>query len=1601
MNSRLSLRLTLPLLVSIFTALSFINQEGWNTTHASSNSAAKITQGALVAFDASGKPAGQCPLKHTEVKAEVSGFLSRVTVTQEFENPFEEKIEAVYTFPLPQAAAVDDMTMVVGERTIKGKIMQREEAKAAYTEAKSKGQIASLLDQERPNIFTQSVANIMVGQPIKVTISYVETLKYDEGSYEWSFPMVVGPRYNPVSSEAQPAVQTSDENSSAPDASQVTTPALPDETRAGHDISIEVSIDAGVPIDALKSETHEIESERPDERRAIVRLKDKSTIPNKDFVLKYDVAGRQIADGVLTHRAGRDGYFTLILQPPERVTVEDVTPKELVFVLDTSGSMQGFPLEKAKETMMLALDGLYPQDTFNLITFSGDTEILFSKPVPATPENIQKAKKFLEGRQSDGGTEMMKAIRAALKPSDEQDHIRITCFMTDGQVGNDMEIIGEVQKYQNARVFAMGFGYAANRFLLDKMAEYGRGEVEYVTEAVDSSNAARRFHQRVREPLLTDITVEYEGLTVAEVYPQRIPDLFSAKPLILTGRYARGGRGVIRLKGRMSGREFVRDVTVEFPENEPQHDVLATLWARRKIDDLMGQDMQGLQTGKPRDELRMAITQLGLDYRLMTQFTSFVAIEEAVTTDGGEPRRVEVPAYVTSSVVPPGAFMGSATSMVMMSSSSSGINATSASVTRTVEPRDIDNLPLRGRSQQALLETPAGIVPAGANNPADPSQYRISVNGQRPSANSFTVDGVSANIGIAPGGQAPGASAAGTMPGLTVTGGLNGLASLGATKELTIRTFVIDPQYSRVPGGQFEMSTRDGTNEFHGSLFEYFGNDALDANDWFANSRSLPQPARRLNDFGGTFAGPIRKDQTFFFASYEGLRLRQPMTVITDVPSLNARRLAPLGLQPFLQAYPLPTGAETPDGFAEFAASYANPARMDAGSLRIDQMFGNQLKVTARYNYAVSSAGERGTGGSSLNTMNDRSGRIQTLTGSASYIATPNVVIELGANYSRFAIRSSYGLDQFGGATLSTAPGLFASLFSTDNLSSSFDLGGRNSALMAGSEAASVQRQINMVGSTTIISGNHTLKFGADYRRLSPIIGLRTFDRRIYFNGVDQSLTGIATRIGNYTRAGTQRPVFNNLSVYAQDEWKITQRLTLTYGLRWEVNPAPTAGDGQDALAVNQFDDVGQLRLAPRGTRLWKTTYNNFAPRFGLAYQLSQASNRELVLRGGLGIFYDLGNEQAGHAFADSYPFLAGESVFNSALPATLLAAAPPALGSNLPTVVPFAAFDPKLKLPYTLRWHVSLEQALGSSQTISAAYIGAAGRRLLLTETLLDRNPDFSFVRLTSNGAKSDYQSLQLQFSSQSSRGLLAVVSYTLSKSIDDYTQDSASWTILRGDDKRMERGPSDFDVRQVLAGFISYNLPSPLNDGPGNSLLRNWTIGSVFNARSARSVNVVYGFPTTFGFAYLRPDLVSGVPLYLNDPAAAGGRRINPDAFAVPASLRQGTSGRNSLRGFPLYQIDLALQRRFNFNERVNLQFKMEAINLFNHPNFDDPSGNGLSLGTRLSPSDTLRPMPGFGSSAYMFGRNLWGVAGNSFSPFYQPGGSRTFQFALKLEF
>ena len=629
-----------------------------------------------------GKPKGGCPLEHTTVKAAISGGVSQVTVTQRFKNPFSDKIDAVYCFPLPENAAVYDLEMKVGNRTVKGQIHPKDMARKIYENARSQGHVAALLDQERPNIFTQAVANLEPGARVDITISYLEMLPYADGNYKFVFPTVVGPRYKADAKTAPPVT--------------------PKGTRAGHDLSITVDLDAGMPLKSIDSVLHKVNVAKTGSR-AHVELVNQRTIPNKDFILNFSTAKDEIQEGVLTHKGADGGYFALILAPPGRVRPDQIVPKEMVFVVDTSGSQSGAPLDKSKATMEYALKHLNPQDTFNLITFAGDTHITFPQPVPASDQNIQLARNVLKNTHGGGGTEMMKAIRASLADQ-QKGHARVVSFMTDGYIGNEFEILGEIDQHPGAKIFPFGIGSSVNRFLIDQMARSGAGEADYVPLNANEKKVAERFYERVRYPVLTDISLDWGGLGVTEVYPRRLPDLFASKPVVVLGRYNQGGTGQVTLKGHAGGKPWSHTITVQLPDREDGHKSVRQLWARAKIDELMGQDWSSLKSGQSKH--KDAITKLGVDYRLMTQFTSFVAVEDKTVTSGGESRTVEVPVEMPEGVSYKGIYGESQDDELRANYTRGGVAATNGplSLPRPVDRKSLPEPEPASKLDQSLLQ---------------------------------------------------------------------------------------------------------------------------------------------------------------------------------------------------------------------------------------------------------------------------------------------------------------------------------------------------------------------------------------------------------------------------------------------------------------------------------------------------------------------------------------------------------------------------------------------------------------------------------------------------------------------------------------------------------------------------------------------------------------------------------------------------------------------------------------------------------------------------------------------------------------------------------
>ncbi|HEX2272105.1 MAG TPA: TonB-dependent receptor, partial [Pyrinomonadaceae bacterium] len=678
--------------------------------------------------------------------------------------------------------------------------------------------------------------------------------------------------------------------------------------------------------------------------------------------------------------------------------------------------------------------------------------------------------------------------------------------------------------------------------------------------------------------------------------------------------------------------------------------------------------------------------------------------------------------------------LGDVSETVIVESGAPLVNSESATVSTVINHTFVENIPLNGRSFQTLIELTPGVVvtPSTFND-----QGQFSVNGQRADANYFTVDGVSANFGVT-GFIAMMQSASGALPALSASGGTNSLVSVDAMQEFRIQTSSYAPEFGRTPGAQISIATRSGTNAFHGTLFEYFRNDVLDARDWFVNFNNLAKPAERLNDFGGVLGGPIVRDEAFFFFSYEGQRLRQPSSLQTAVPDNQSRQQAPAAMRPYLNAFPIANGPALAAGVAQFNASFSNPSSLNAYSIRIDHSLRPKLSLFGRYNYSPSNLDQRGpffTSGRVLSTTSSLSSSVHTGTIGLTQIITPEISNEVRVNYSNHRIGIDFVMDDFGGAIPLSDSFLFPSGITSATSTFLFVILGTGQ-YVHGKQGTTEQRQINLVDNLSVTTGKHQLKFGADYRWLAPFSSPAAYRQFAAFSGVTTApggaLSGTAL-LAQSSSFQTNSLLSQNFSLFGQDTWKITPRLTITYGLRWDINPALKGKNrDNDPFTVIGLNNPATMILAPRGTPLYETTYGNLAPRIGLSYQFGGIRNWGAALRAGFGVFYDLGQGSLG-GVSSFFPYIADKNFSVSPFPLSAQDAAPPPLTSDLPAGTMLIA-DPHLKLPRTYQWNVAVEQSIGNNQSISVTYVGAIGRQLLRVTNVFNVNPNSEFIAFTDN---------------------------------------------------------------------------------------------------------------------------------------------------------------------------------------------------------------------------------------------------------------------------
>jgi hypothetical protein len=930
--------------------------------------------------------------------------------------------------------------------------------------------------------------------------------------------------------------------------------------------------------------------------------------------------------------------------------------------------------------------------------------------------------------------------------------------------------------------------------------------------------------------------------------------------------------------------------------------------------------------------------------------------------------------------------VGSTQQEVTVNAGSQLLNTTDASVGTVIDRKFVANMPLNGRSFQDLISMTPGVVtqsPQAAQ--AIGASGDFSVNGQRTESNYYTVDGVTANTSGGNGSGEGTTFTGGTVGASTALGTTQSLISVDALQEFRVESSTYSAEYGHSPGGQFALVTRSGTNAFHGTVFDYLRNNFFDANNWFNDHYDDPEPALRQNDFGGTLGGPVRiprlyngKDRTFFFASYEGLRLDQPTAAaIQYVPDLFMRQQAAPALQPILNAYPLPNaidyGTSANPSLAQFIESYSLPSRIDSTSIRVDHAISPKLSVFFRIGDTPSSTAARQYFALDTTTSNS-----QTYTLGATSQLPHGITDEFRLGYARSNSSDIGVIDDFGGATpvnLGTAMGANSAV-SADPFIVVY-IASVGVSYLSPSYGKNLSRQWNLADTLNLSLGRHTLKFGVDYRHIkSPITPAELSPYTEWTSATELQDNSTALSFIETFKGAT--PLFDETALFIQDEWRLHPRLSISLGLRWEVDPPPTEQHGDDAYTLmGNIGDPASLSLAPQGTPLWKTAWYDFAPRLGVAWTPRSSPGTETVVRAGGGVFFDTANEVAAQGYSE-FGFSAYTENSGLALPYTTSELIVPISTAPPYTDGVIIAYPSHLQFPYTLEWNTSIQQAAGKNEAFTVSYVGSNGRRLIgLQElSLTSLNPNFGEVDYFANGITSNYQALQVQFQRTVTRGIQALASYTWSHSLD-FGSTAAELPL--------QRGNSDFDVRNNLQGGISWDLPTINSATLTDILLNGWGLDGRLNVRSAFPVTLVgneFVDPTTGNTSYGGLNLVAGQSTYVYGNQYPGGKAINKAAFSLPSTGILGDAPRNFVRGCGATQLNFAVRREFRLHDALALQFRAEAFNILNHPNFGyiDPIYTDLTFGQA---TETLNSSLGTMASQY------------------QQGGPRSMQFALKLHF
>lgn len=934
--------------------------------------------------------------------------------------------------------------------------------------------------------------------------------------------------------------------------------------------------------------------------------------------------------------------------------------------------------------------------------------------------------------------------------------------------------------------------------------------------------------------------------------------------------------------------------------------------------------------------------------------------------------------------------VGSEQQSIVVDGSAASLDTTTPTVSTVIDHVFVGNMPLNGRSFQSLLTLSPGVLVVPSQGLGVSGE--ISVNGQRTEANSFTVDGISVNTGIsATGVVGQGAGYGGATPGETAIGGTQSMVGVDALQEFRASTSSYSAQYGRVPGGQFTFLSRSGNDQWHGAGFEYLRNEGMDANNWFNNALGVARLKTRQHDFGGILGGYLpylQGGRNYIFAAYEGMMLETPSAAQQyQVPSSALRNATSGTLQAILNAFPLPDSsiADLGNGLAYSTHGYSSPSRVDTGSLRIDRDLQQRMHTFVRYQKTDSV--NTGRLAANIAETMPLGVNVQSLTLGATQVIRHHINNDARFNLTWNDSSVQYLSTTYGGATafnVNTLTQLMSNPYNRLYVGMNFGSVPNFSYL----PQATSQRQINITDWMSASFGRHTLTWGFDYLRLNDEARMPLLYAPVVYSSAAQLKTNTP---GSNALAKivvpALYPIYNKFSAFVQEEWHINDRLTTSLGLRWEINPSPHDGAGNDPYTVDQIANLATTKLAPKGTPQWSTQYTAISPRFGIDYTLHSNTNTQAVLRAGFGLYNDttVANATGGYAREGyrttarftSQPFpLTAAQIDSVSAPSTAA-----------PYTETIYTTDPHLKMPYSYQYNLTYEQQLGPAQTLQLSYVGSSGHKLLATRAYSPSvlgNKNFGsssiYLMLTKNTATSSYNALQAQFQRRLAQGVQLQAACTWSHAIDDLTSNFQVYEL--------QRASSDYDVHHNFQMALTYDLHFHHSNPILNRMISDWQTDLRISARSSLPIDVV-GQSAVIDSAdgetvNFHPNRVTSQPLYIRDTSytARSVRRINPAAFVAATLGTEGNVGRNYARGFDAIQTDLALRRQITLRKNLQLQLRAESFNLFNHPIL----GSVYNTMTNTS----------FGRVYSTLNNQLGGL-----NALHQQGGPRSMQLTARIQF